>query len=191
MAPGKLPLNFYLCCGNNPNEDAKEGDFLGTPQKYNTGRIILISSVILHLIMIPRIMYYQYTTERNEKPIELGTIEDDNTISISDSQRPSLKTKKASTSLNKNKTILDMITQITFLLGIIIIGITIRISDEVEPKNYNLKRYKYIPLTIQIIGPFILYIALHTILFRRNTLMRQTIWRRIKSQFGRKQVQIE
>ena len=178
-------------CGVNPNDDDKEGDFLGTPQKYNTGRIILISSVILHLIMIPRIMYYQFLTERNEQPIELGKIEDENTISVSESQRTSQKTKKAISSVNKNKTILDMITQITFLLGIVIIGIAIKISDEVEPKNYNLKRYKYIPLTIQIIGPFIGYIALHTILFRRNTLMRQTIWRRIKSPFGRKQVQLK
>ena len=191
MAPGKLPLNFYLCCGVNPNDNEKEGDFLGTPQKYNTGRIILISSVILHLIMIPRIMYYQFLTEQNEQPIELGKIEDENTISVSDSQRTSRKTKKGIPSLNKNKAILDMITQITFLLGFVIIGIAIRISDDVEPKNYNLKRYKYIPLTIQIIGPFIAYSLGTVILFKRNSPMRQTIWRRIKSQFGAKQVQIK
>lgn len=191
MAPGKLPLNYYLCCGINPNEDDEEGDFLGATQKYNTGRIILISSVILHLIMTTRIMYYQYSTVRNEQPIQLGTIENDNTISVTNSQRPSQNTKKGFTSSNKNKTILDMITQITFLLCLVIIGITVRISDEVEPKNYNLKKYKYIPLTIHFFGPVFGYIAFYAILFRRNTLMRQTIWRRIKSQVGRKQVQIE
>ena len=141
--------------------------------------------------MTPRIMYYQYSTVKEEQPIQLGTIKNDNGISFSDGQKPSETTKKAIRSHNTNKTILDMITQLTFLLCILFIGIAIRISDDVEPKSYNLKRYKYIPLTIQIIGPFIGYITLHTILFRRNTLMRQTIWRKIKSQFGRKQVQIE
>ena len=191
MAPGKLPLNFYLCSGVNPNEDEEEGSFLGAAQKYNTGRIILVSSVILHLIMTPRIMYYQYSTVKVEQPIQLGTIENDNAMNFSDSQKPPEKTKKANKSFNTNKTILDMITQITFLLCIVFIGITIRISEDIEPKNYNLKRYKYIPLTSQIIGPVIGYIILHTILFRRNTLMRQTIWKKIKCQFGRKQVQIE
>ena len=33
MARGKLPLNFYLCCGVNPNENEEEGTYLGSPQK--------------------------------------------------------------------------------------------------------------------------------------------------------------
>jgi hypothetical protein len=74
ITPGNPPLNYYLCCGIDPNVGDSEGNFLDTPQKYNTGRIIVSVTFLLHLIMIPRILYYQLVTMRNEKPLQLGVL---------------------------------------------------------------------------------------------------------------------
>ena len=192
VTPGKLPLNYYLCCGMDPNENGVEGNYINTMSKYNTGRIILIVSFLLHTIMIPRILYYQLVTLRNEQPLQLGTLENNecSNNASSDAQRPSNRTKKTIKSLNNSKTILDMVTQTTFLLCLFAIGVMVRISDEVEPKHYNLDKHKYIPISVQIYLPFFGFVAIHTVLFTRNQAMRQNIWSKLKINFRTNQVGI-
>ena len=186
MTPGKLPLTYYLCSGKDPNGEG--GNFIEIPQKYNTGRIVLIVSAILHLLMTPRIWYYQLVTERTEQPLQLGTIDNNSTNGDSDSQRP---TRRSVKSFNNSKTILDMVTHIVFLLVCIALGLAIKITDVVEPKNYNLEKYRFIPHIIQIYTPCLAYIAMHSILFTRNAKMRQGILKKIKSHCKRNQIGIE
>ena len=185
VTPGRLPLNYYLCCGTDPDED---GYSPTTPQKYNTGRIVVTLSVILHMILIPRIVYYQLVTVRYQKPLQLGILDNEVHKEIANIQQTSQKKKTNVESLNKNRTIFDLFTQITFIVSFIIIGVTIKISEGVEPEMYNLPEYKYIPLTIQLYGPIMGYIAVHVMLFTRNGTMRQFLWRKLPLIFRRHRI---
>jgi hypothetical protein len=180
ITPGNLPLNYYLCCGIDPNGGFPEGHFLDTPQKYNTGRIIVCITFLLHLITIPRILYYQLVTMRQEQPLQLGVLNSEGSSNTAESQRPSRRTQKTIRSLNNSKTIMDVATQIMFLVFVVILGVFVTISEKVEPKKYNLDTHKYIPLSVQIYCPVFAYIAIHAVLFIQNAAMRQTIWRKIK-----------
>lgn len=185
LTPGRLPLNYYLCCGTDPDEDGYPPT---TPQKYNTGRIIVIVSVILHMILIPRIVYYQIVTVGYQKPLPLGIMDNEAHNEIANIQQNSQKKKNNIESLNKNRTIFDLLTQVTFIVSFIIIGATIMISEGVESQKYNLPEYKYIPLTIQLYGPIMGYIAVHIMLFTRNGTMRQFLWRKLGLSFRRHRI---
>ena len=181
FTPGQLPINYYLCCGKDPNEGNHDNRSDDTFQKYNTGRMIVITSILLHLMAIPRIAYYQLITASNEKPHQLGIMGVEAQNEGIHSPNTSHKHHSDPDSMNKNRTIFDLLTQIASLFGFAIIGVTVIISEGVEPKNLNLPEYKYIPFTMQLYGPVIGYIAVHIILFTRNGAMRGLIWRKITS----------
>ena len=191
VTPGNQPITYFLCTGLDPNENGGDGHFLNTPQKYNTGRIIVAMSFLLHFVLVPRVLYYQLVTVRNQQPIQLGTLENEGSNDDSDGSRPSRKGTNTLKSLNSNRTILDMATQLTFLISLGVIGVAVLNSEIVEPRKMNLDEYKYIPFTILIYGPFTGYLAIHTILFTRNVAMRQRLWRKMKINFKNNQVGIE
>ena len=191
VTPGNLPISYFLCSGKDPNEDGGDGHYLNTPQKYNTGRIIIAMSFLLHFVLVPRVLYYQLVTVRNQQPLQLGTLENEGSNNNSDGAKSTRKRMNTLKSLNNNATILDMATQITFLVSLCLIAIAIINSEHVEPRKMNLDEYKYIPFTIQIYGPFLGFLAIHTILFTRNVAMRQRIWRKVKINFRNNQVGIE
>ena len=181
FTPGQLPINYYLCCGKDPNEGNHDNSSDDTFQKYNTGRMIVITSILLHVMAILRIACYQLMTSSNEKPHQLGSMGIEAQNEGIRSHNATDKRRSDADSMNKNKTIFDLLTQITSIFAFAIIGTTVIISEGVEPKNLNLPEYKYIPFTMQLYGPVIGYIAVHIILFTRNEAMRDRIWRKITS----------
>ena len=181
FTPGQFPINYYLCCGKDPNEGNHDNSSDDTFQKYNTGRFIVITSILLHVMAILRIAYYQLINASNEKPHQLGIMGVEAQNEVIHSPNTSRKHLSETESMTKNKTIFDLLTQITSIFAFAIIGITIIISEGVEPKKFNLPEYKYIPFTMQLYGPVIGYIAVHIILFTRNGAMRDRIWRKITS----------
>ena len=191
VTPGNLPINYYLCSGKDPNEDGGDGHYLNTPQKYNTGRIIIAMSFLLHVVLVPRVLYYQLKTVRDQQPLQLGTLENEGSNQNSDGPRSTRKRINTLKNLNNNATILDMATQITFLVSLSIIAVAIINSEHLEPRMLNLDEYKYIPFTIQIYGPFVGFLAIHTILFTRNVVMRQRLWRKVRINCKNNQVGIE
>ena len=191
FTPGNLPISYFLCSGKDPNEDGGDGHYLNTPQKYNTGRIIIAMSFLLHFVMVPRVLYYQLKTVRDQQPLQLGTLENEGSNHNSDGPRSTRKRINTLKNLNNNATILDMATQITFLVSLSIIAVAIINSEHLEPRMLNLDEYKYVPFTIQIYGPFFGFLAIHTILFTRNVAMRQRLWRKIRINCKNNQVGIE
>jgi CDP-diglyceride synthetase len=165
FSPGNLPLNYFLCSGLNPDQNHEEGYYLQAPKKYNTGRIILVLSFFLHLMMLPRIIYYQMVKEKNEQSIQLGTVTLGTSEYLPDRQGGR---KKAVGSSSNNKTILDIVTHVIILGSFVAMGAVIMISDNVEPKQMNSEKYRWIPLYIQLYGPVISAIAILTVLFTMN-----------------------
>ena len=59
--PGKLPLEFHLCAGTNPDED----DF--TARRNIPLAIVLVLSLITNLVVPVRIRYHQVKYERRDQ----------------------------------------------------------------------------------------------------------------------------
>ena len=192
VTPGKMPLVYYLCTGKDPNKDGKEGDFIHSTLKYNTGRIIVTLSLILHLLLMPRVLYYQLVTMKDQQPHQLGTIDNEreNNQSIAE-PRPQQNGTKPLKDHQNNKNILDMASQVTLLILLATNGVIILISENVEPKKINWEEFIYIPLFNQIYGPFLGYIMLFTILLTRNEMMRRSLWRKIKINSKNNPIRVE
>ena len=183
---------FYLCAGKDPNNDGVEGQFINATSKYNTGRVIVAISAFLHLLLIPRILYYQLVTLKHQQPLKLGILnnEPDNR-QIEVLRRRGDETWSNKINQNSNKTIIDIATQVIFLMYFVVTGIIISISEHVEPRKMNLDEYQYIPLTIQTYGPFFAYVIVFTILFTRNEAMRKSLWKKLKICSRKNQIGIE
>ena len=192
VTPGKMPMVFYLCAGKDPNNDGVEGQFINATSKYNTGRVIVAISAFLHLLLIPRILYYQLVTLKHQQPLKLGILnnEPDNR-QIEVLRRRGDDTWSNKINQNSNKTIIDIATQVIFLMYFVVTGIIISISEHVEPRKMNLDEYQYIPLTIQTYGPFFAYVIVFTILFTRNEAMRKSLWKKLKICSRKNQIGIE
>ena len=177
ITPGNFPIVYHLCTGKEPN-----GDENNIPHpKYNTGRMIVALSFILHLLMVPRIVYYQLVTMRNQRPLQLGTITNGHENNTAGRARGQQDENKSNHDLQKNnKTIIDVATQFLFLVLLVVHGIIILISEYVEPKKTNVDEYQYIPYTIQIYGPFFCYVTVYTIMLTRNEAMRKSLWKKLK-----------
>ena len=76
---------------------------LHNTSKYNTGRVIVTLSLFLHLVLLPRVLYYQLVTMKKEQQPQLGIINNENSASdVNKTQRNVLKSLKD----NQNNNIL-------------------------------------------------------------------------------------
>ena len=71
---GEAPLNYYICAGIDPNKGEGEGTYRSHPQKYNASLFLLIGSSILHLVLVTKIFLFQWKSEKQVRPIELGNL---------------------------------------------------------------------------------------------------------------------
>ena len=180
VTPGNLPIVYFLCSGKNPNKEEGEGHFLQTQSKYNTGRIIVVTSFLFHLLLVPRILYYQVVTLSHQRPLQLGTINNEyENNDPEETRRRQNENKLNKYHQNSNKTIIDIATQAFFLALLVIYGVIILVSENVEPNKINIDLHQYIPYTIQIYGPFFAYITVYTIMFTRNEAMRKTLGKKL------------
>ena len=183
FTPGRLPLNYYLCAGFNPNENLEDGSYLKDLTKYNTGRIILVFSLLLHLLMMPRIFYYQLVIHKKEQPIQLGIANIENPGDTLDSKVVSTGRMNMVKSFNTNKIMLDLVTHIAILVVVFGFGIVVMIADNMDAKNFNLEKYRWIPLTIQIYGPLLSVIAVLTFLLTMYATVQKGILRNFFGNF--------
>ena len=182
FTPGKLPLAYYLCSGLNPNQDLDE-DYLTSPKKYNPGLLVFVFSCVVHLVMLPRIFYYRLVTERNGHQIQLGTLNIARQNDVSNQEVIPAGRINVPSSLNNNKDILDIITHVFLLIAILVIGVLVKMSDGVSPKNLNLEENHWILLARQFYMPVLGNIVILILLFTMNTMDRSKIWRKFSSLF--------
>ena len=117
----------------------------------------------------------------------IGTVNNESPNNVSEAQIHPVYRKKTITSVNNNKTIFDIVSQITVLVCLVGLGIVVGIADSVEPSNFNLEEYHWLPFSLLLYGPVIGWISVFTIMFTRNAAMREGIWRTIKHTFKRNQ----
>ena len=160
FTPGNFQISYYLCSGLNPNVSIDDVENFSTlvnfTAKYNTGRIIIVSSFALHLMMLPRIFYYRLVAEKKKSQIQLGTI---SIVGVANYlpaiENPSTGRAKIAERFKRNKTIWDLATHIANFLALLFVGILVKIIDTYDPKCFNNEEFHWMPLMLQIYVPFL------------------------------------
>ena len=116
MSPGASPFVDYVCAGIDPNENERDSYHIDGPAKTPITGLIIIVSIILHLMINTKIFLYQRKEEQTEESVELGTF---------DNQPNAKHNKPQQTVQGKlfNKSMVDLSTQILFLIYIILFGV--------------------------------------------------------------------
>ena len=182
FTPGIFPLSYYLCTGSSPNLEFKELSYIEAPRKYNTGRMLLIFTFALHLLMLPRIFYYRLITEKKEHRIQLGTlsiIENDHSLPGYESSRRTTISEK----FKNNKTILDFASHFASLIALVCIGMVVKIIDTYDLETFNLEKFHWMPLTMQLYLPFLAWMGALTVFFTMNAGMQKVVIRKFSSIF--------
>ena len=73
---GRNPLNYYMCCGKNPDEGNTAEEKNTVIRKYDTTGILVILSFALHLIASTKIFLYQRNMEKRSDNVVLGRMND-------------------------------------------------------------------------------------------------------------------
>ena len=192
LTPGNIGMFYQMCSGMDPNAGIEGGNHLGVLTKYRSVRVIEVVSFALHLIMIPRFLYYRMNTKRNERPITLGTVEvqraqnsPEGEGALASNQNKTVKPN------NKTTSLFGLMSQFTSFAIVSGIGITALFSHVFELGQYNLEEYHWIPLLRLIYCPVIAMISSAIVVFTKNSGVRESLWRKVKSIFTTNQVGVQ
>ena len=67
-------MHYFICAGTDPNEGHGPGYYQGKEKRMNVSLLVLIVSLLLHLFLGAKIIYFDYKSEKRAEPIELGVL---------------------------------------------------------------------------------------------------------------------
>ena len=181
MSKGRMPLNYYMCAGRNPDDDPETG--ARKHPKLDTLSILVCVSFALHIFVVSKIFFYQRKMEQKMESIQLGCInsktenQNRNRILAWTSDICSFAPMDKMSLLPKSMA--DLTTQILALTVHVVMAILLIIMNGIEPIDLNKYRYRWIVYTIQIIGVAAASVTVHALYFVRNVSYTKAIWRRI------------
>ena len=193
FTPGNPGVVYHMCSGMDPNVGMGEENHLEAPTKYRSERVVEVVSFVLHLLMIPRLLYYQIGIKLNERPITLGTVNSKHAPNVPAGERvhPSHQTKPIKRH-NNTTTLFGLITQFTMLAIVSGIGITALFSHGSDSGQHKIEDYPdWIPLLRIIYCPVIGMISSVIVVFVKNSGLRETACRRLTSLCTRNQVGVQ
>lgn len=181
LSPGKFPLYYYLCTGNDPNEDQGIGTYMSISPKYNAGRIIVVFSLILHIFIVPRFIYTRILTKIKERPIRIGILQPHNQENSTDRVVIPNNRNNQPIMRRNNVTLFGLFIQLVALGILLLFGIGMRNSLNVEPDKWNKKEYYWIPMTVLIYAPVLLSTSGLIFFFTQNSQLRSSMKRKVQT----------
>ena len=191
QSPGRLPMHYYLCTGMDPNEGLGEGSYLALPPKYNAGRIIVVFTFGLHLLMLPKFLYHELTTLRKQRPIRIGTLQPGNGENIPNAGVPTANNQNKFGFHAKNKTLFGLFTQLILLIFLLSICFVIRGFGRVEPRLINTEKYNWGPLVMLLYGPVAAFTSTIIVVFGKNSRLWERAWQKIQRTFKRNKIGVQ
>ena len=176
---GRMPLNYYLCTGKNPNEAVEsDEDSNSVTRKFDTISILMCFSLILHMFAFTKIFWYQRKMEQRTENIRLGRItpkdrNDQGQDIAGVIDRPRMVP-------NMPKSMADLTTQLLTLTFIIILGTLTILMNRTDPIKLNEYENRWLVYFNQIIGASVAILGITTQYYMKNTSLPKAIWRSIK-----------
>jgi len=179
MSFDRMPLHYFMCSGNNPDED-NEVTSLESTTANTFNYIILGLTLILHIFVfccITKIFLYQRTTEKRSKCIELGRLD----TTQNDGERRDIawnenKHKRAS---NLPKSMADLTTQILGLIFALIYAIVNIVVNQKDPEEFNQNQNRWLAYFTEILASALAILGILAQYYARNTSVARAIWQKM------------
>ena len=188
MSVGRMPLNYFMCAGKNPNGNNDPEPTDSTPRQYDTTVILVFLSFGLHLFASTKIFLYQRQMEKRTNDIELGRMNDAPSSQNDQRRKVAWEDCEASSVRRTSrlpKSMADLTTQmlcLIFLVGVAVLNMAINDKKPVELNQYENRWLVYFNQIIAI------SVALSGICFQyyaKNDGLRNAIWRNMAASIQR------
>ena len=179
ISVGRKPLNYYMCCGMNPNEGNDDEQKDEITRQYDTTGILAFLSFTLHLIVSTKIFLYQRQMEKREDSVELGRLNNRNFQGSNVAWENRQKIRRKSS--NFPKSMADLTTQMFSLIYTVVIAITASAMNRTNPVDMNQYQNRWLAYFNQIIAFSFAISAICIQYYARNVAIRNAIWRKLKA----------
>ena len=169
MSIGKLPLNYYMCCGKNPSAESSS-----EIKKFDTFGIVVILSFVMHIYAQTKIFFYQKGIENINQNISLGQMSNsdaNNHIPNEEKRQEQVKHFR-----NIPQSIVDLSTQVLCVLFNVIFVAIITRMNQIEPSKLNNYENRWLAYFIQIIGIAICIIGIALQYYIKNYSAMKKMW---------------
>ena len=179
MSVGRKPMNYFMCCGKNPNEGNAADEKDDIPRQYDTTGILALLSFTLHLIVSSKIFLYQRRMEKREDNVELGRLNNRNSPGSNEDwgNRRELRRKSS----NFPKSMADLTTTMFSLSYSLVLAIATTAMNQKSPVDLNQYQNRWLAYFNQIIAFSFAISVICIQYYARNVAIRNAIWRNLKA----------
>ena len=179
LSLGRMPLNYFMCTGMNPNEINKSEL---VPKKYDTLGLLVCVSFVLHIFVFAKIFMYERTMEKKISSIKLGIMKSSGNIVPPLNSAWTAENRKKSLTLPKSMG--DLLTQFLCLAYVTSYTILLFVMNKMSPAGLNEYQNRWIIYWNQLIGTSVAVLGISATYYLRNPSVSKAIWRNIKENLG-------
>ena len=182
MSVGRMPLNFFMCSGENPDGDVAVHTSNEIIRKFDTRGILVVISLFLNMFVSLKIFLYQRKMERSTRNIELGRI---NEVEEKDPhEKVAWNNGNQTNGSNIPKSMADLTTQalcMIFQVTFVIVNVAM---NRIEPLKLNDDENRWLGHYIQIIGIAVAILGISIQYYVKRNSLSSTIWKNLKEKFS-------
>ena len=179
MSVGRKPMNYFMCCGKNPNEGNVGEEDDGIKRQYDTTGILALLSFTLHLIVSAKIFLYQRRMEKREDIVELGQLNNRNNQGSNEDWGNRRQVRRKSS--NFPKSMADLTTTMFSLSYSLVLAIATTAMNQTSPVDLNQYQNRWLAYFNQIIAFSFAISVICIQYYARNVAIRNAIWRNLKA----------
>ena len=176
MSIGRMPMNYFLCAGKDPNE-GHSGSLETVVHKYESTGILVVLSFVLNICAFVKIFAYQRKMEQSTQSIELGHIIPSRN-NLPQLTRPNPNKRHSIT--NVPKSMADLTTQILIIIFQVSFVVMVMVMNQVKPIDLNKYENRWMVYLVQIVAAAVALLGISVIYYVKNDSLPKAIWREIK-----------
>ena len=172
MSPGSMPLDYHLCAGTNPNE--KKGHINHKSGEFNTTKILVCFSFMIHVVILTKIFLYEWRMEKAHNNVNIGTIQNAGSELPRQRKIAWSNESKSEKFPNMSKSMIDFTTQLLCMLVMVVVAILNSVKNATKPEELNQDRNGWYAYSQQA-GFGLSIIAIPLVYYGRKKYISKTI----------------
>ena len=166
MSFGRMPLNYFMCAGINPQGENSQNIPGFSTRKFDSPGFFVMGSYVLHIFVFGKIFLYQRKMERKMKRMQLGTIH-----SFRSNNEPQILAKTTGNLKrfsNLTKSMADLLTQGIAFAFFFTHAILLSVMNRMNANDLNEYENRWIVYWNQLIGIGVAFIVIRTTYYIRK-----------------------
>ena len=173
MSFGRMPLNYFMCAGINPQAENYKNISDFNTQKFDTTGILVSVSYVLYIFVSAKIFLYQRKMDKKMERIQLGII--NSSRSIGQPKNLSRITEHTTRSSNLSKSMTDLLTQSIYIAFHSVFALLLFFMNRMRPTDLNDYKYRWIVYWNQLIGVAVAVTGIATTYYIRKIYPRKRV----------------